>query len=166
MDITRIIGILIFYFLLLIVIRALRKIPKDPGEQKTAVVTGILWAVLVFVGNFGFFRMGIMSFIPWVNNFMHTFIWIGLCLTPLYMITRRTQPMLVQIALFSVFSFIVKYAEQMVFGIWELNHFFFVFKGNFAYVLGWSIMDGLYPWITNTGLRIIGKFIPGIVLVA
>lgn len=166
MDQLKILGILSLYLALYIVIRALKKHQTDPGERKTFLVTGPLWASLVFVGNYGFYRMGIMSFIPWFLNFQHTFIWIFLCLTPLYLNTRTTQPFWVQVILFSVFSFIVKYAEQMLFGIWELNHFMFVFKGNFAYVLGWSLMDGLYPWITNTGLRIIGRFVPGLVLVA
>ena len=26
-----------------------------------------------------------MSFLPWINNFMHTFLWIGMCLTWIYL---------------------------------------------------------------------------------
>mgnify|MGYP003288614026 CR=1 FL=1 len=44
-------------------------------------------------------------------------------------------PMAVQFVVFATFSIIVKYAEQLAFGTWDLDHFFGVFEGNFAYVL-------------------------------
>lgn len=165
-NITPYLLIVALYFSLFLIIQAFRIGGIRSSEKKTFYIIGGLWASLVFIGNYGFYKMGIMSFIPWINNGLHTFIWIGMVLTYLYMSTRFTYPIWRQVIYFSIFSFIVKYAEQMLFGIWELDHFFWIFKGNFAYVLGWSIMDGLYPYISNFGLKIMSKYIKGLVLVA
>src|SRR5215216_5446438 len=113
------------------------------------------WAVSVFAGNYLFYRLGVMSFLPWLNNFIHTFVWIGLCLSFLYAGAHR-KPMLEQIALFAIFSFIVKWAEHEILGTWEMDRFFFI-RGNLAYITGWSLMDGLYPVISAFGLGVISK---------
>jgi hypothetical protein len=118
------------------------------------------WAFSVFAGNYLFYMLGVMSFLPWLNNFIHTFIWIGLCLSFLYA-GARSKPMLVQFALFAIFSFIVKWAEHEILGTWEMDRFFFV-RGNLAYITGWSLLDGLYPIISAFGLGIISKFVRGI----
>ena len=91
---------------------------------------------------------------------MHSFLWIGICLAWLYLGVREDQPMAVQVLLFTTFSIIVKYAEQLAFGTWDLDHFFGVFEGNFAYVLGWSLADGTYPVITLFALRLAATRIP------
>ena len=119
------------------------------------------WSVSVFAGNYLFFKLGIMSFLPWLNNFAHTFIWIGLCLGFLYAGAYR-KPLWEQFALFAIFSFIVKWAEHEILGTWELDHFFFV-QGNLAYIVGWSLLDGLYPVISAIGLRIISKYVRGVI---
>jgi hypothetical protein len=120
------------------------------------------WSVSVFVGNYLFFKIGIMSFLPWVNNFVHTFVWIGLCLGFLYASAFR-KPFWEQFALFAIFSFIVKWAEHEILNTWELDHFFFV-RGNLAYIVGWSLMDGLYPLLSVLGLRIIARYVKGIIV--
>ncbi|MFY9558336.1 MAG: hypothetical protein WAV20_03150 [Blastocatellia bacterium] len=120
------------------------------------------WGLGVFIGNYVFYRIGIMSFLPWLNNFFHTFIWIGLCLSFLYAGTYK-KTLVEQFALFAIFSFIVKWAEREILGTWELDHFFFI-QGNLAYILGWSLMDGLYPVLSRIGLRIISKYAGGVVL--
>jgi len=102
-----------------------------------------------------------MSFLPWLNNFFHTFIWIGLCLSFLYAGAYRKPP-LEQMALFAIFSFIVKWAERTILGTWELDHFFFI-PGNVAYITGWSLMDGIYPIISAFGLRLVSKFMRGVI---
>jgi hypothetical protein len=119
----------------------------------------------VFVANYVLFRLGVMSFLPWVNNFMHTFVWIGLCLTVLYLGLREDEPLPVQFVVFATFSLIVKYAEQLLFGTWDLGHFFYVFRGNTAYILGWSLADGLYPVITLYGLRLLGRWLAGLIVI-
>lgn len=158
----RVLAALLLYAALLVVARSfgwrwLR------AEWQTAQLIGISWAVATFVLNFLLYRAGVMSFMPWVTNALHTFVWIGGVLTVLYLGVRRTQPMWVQMVLFAVFSLVVKVGEQILFGTWEHGHFFQVFQGNAAYVLGWSLADGLYPPITKFGLRLASKFVHGLV---
>ena len=151
--------ILAFYAALLMVIRVIK--PRiEPFERRTAVAIGIGWAVPVFIANYLLYKAGLMSYLPWVTNVMHSFLWIGICLTCLYLGVRENQPIAVQVLLFATFSLIVKYAEQLAFGTWDLDHFLHVFDGNFAYVLGWSLADGTYPVITLLALRLAAARIP------
>ena len=76
-----------------------------------------------------------MSFLPWVTNFLHTFVWIGICLTIVYIGVREVAPMWAQFLVYFAFSLVVKYAEQALFGTWEHDNFFGI-PSNFAYVLG------------------------------
>ncbi len=161
---ARVLVVLAFYFALLVVIR-LVKPQIEPFERRTFFVVGLCWAVPVFIANYVLYQAGAMSFLPWVTNFMHTFLWIGICLTFLYLGVREDQPMAVQFVVFATFSIIVKYAEQLAFGTWDLDHFFNVFDGNFAYVLGWSLADGLYPVITLFVLRLAGQRIPRLAVI-
>jgi hypothetical protein len=119
------------------------------------------WSVGVFVGNYVFYRIGIMSFLPWLNNFFHTFIWIGLCLGFLYAGAYK-KPFWEQFALFAIYSFIVKWAEHEILGTWEMDRFFFI-QGNLAYEIGWSLLDGLYPLLSTVGLKIVSKYVEGVV---
>ena len=152
------IGLLVLYAALFVVIRTYR--PYLPAaERRTALVIGAIWAPSVFLANFLLYRAGLMSFLPWPNNFGHTFLWIGICLTWLYLSIRRNTPLWAQFVVFATFSLVVKYAEQTLLGTWEHGHFFHVFKGNFAYVLGWSLADGLYPILTLIGLRLLGSVV-------
>ena len=158
-----VIGVLLVYAALFLVIKRFRK-HIEPVERKTALVIGGVWAVSTFVGNYMLFRSGLMSFLPWINNFMHTFIWIGVCLTWMYLGVRERQSMVVQCALFFGFSLVVKYAEHFLFGTWDLDHFLHLFRSNFAYIMGWSLADGLYPVLTLYGLRLLGKRVPGLIV--
>jgi len=160
-----IIGVLLLYAALFVIIQSYKG-GIEREESKTFFIIGSAWAVSVFIGNYLLYRAGFMSFLPWVNNFMHTFLWIGICLTYLYLGIRDTQPMVVQFIFFATFSLVVKYAEQLLFGTWDHGHFFHIFKGNFAYVLGWSLADGLYPIITQWGLKLASRWIPGVVTTA
>ena len=155
----RVLVVLAFYPALLMVIRLVK--PRiEPFERRTFVAIGLGWAVPVFVANYLLYQAGLMSYLPWVTNFMHSFLWIGICLTWLYLGVREDQPMAVQVLLFTTFSIIVKYAEQLAFGTWDLDHFFGVFEGNFAYVLGWSLADGTYPVVTLFALLLAATRIP------
>jgi hypothetical protein len=129
--------------------------------RRTFWIVFVGWAVSVFIGNYLFYRIGIMSFLPWLNNFFHTFIWIGLCLSFLYAGAYK-KPFWEQFALFAIFSFIVKWAEHEILGTWEMDRFFFI-HGNLAYIIGWSLMDGLYPLLSAIGLRIVSKYVEGVV---
>ena len=156
-------GLLLFYAALFVIVRTYK--PSIQREEKRTFLTiASLWAVLVFIANFALYKAGFMSFLPWVNNFMHTFLWIGIGLAFLYLGVRERQNMFVQFVLFATFSLIVKYAEHLLFGTWDHDHFFHVFRGNFAYIMGWSLADGLYPPITLYGLRLLGKWIPGLIV--
>lgn len=159
----RVLAVLAVYGALFVVIRTHKKRIR-PDERRTALVVGGAWAVSVFVANFLLYRAGLMSFLPWVNNFLHTFVWIGGCLTFLYLGIREKESMAVQFVVFATFSLVVKVAEQQLFGTWEHGHFFHVFEGNTAYVLGWSLADGLYPPLTFWALRLLGRWIPGLVV--
>ena len=155
----RILAVLLVYAGLFSIIHALKpRIARQ--EQGTALLIGGCWAVGVFIANYLLYRAGVMSFLPWVNNFLHTFVWIGVCLTVLYLGVRDAQPMWVQFVMFATLSLVVKVAERILFGTWELGHFFHVFQGNAAYVLGWSLADGLYPPITYFGLKLLGRRLP------
>ena len=160
---VHVLGLLALYAGLFVIIRLIKP-SIEPAERKTLLTVGGVWAVAVFIANYLLYRAGLMSFLPWLNNFMHTFLWIGVCLSLLYLGVREDQPMAVQFVVFATFSLVVKYAEQLLFGTWELNHFFHVFRGNFAYVLGWSLADGLYPPLTFYGLRLLGRLIPGLIV--
>jgi hypothetical protein len=159
----RVLAVLAFYAALLLIIR-LAKRRIEPGERRTFAAIGLAWAVPVFAANYLLHLAGLMSFLPWVTNFMHTFLWIGVCLSWLYLGVREDRPLLEQVVLFTTFSLIVKYAEQIAFGTWELDHFFHVLDGNFAYVMGWSLADGTYPVITLLGLRFASRWIPGLLV--
>lgn len=162
-TVRTVLGVLAFYAALFVIIRTYK--PRiEPSEKRTFLTIAALWAATVFIANYLLYRAGLMSFLPWVNNFMHTFLWIGICLSFLYLGVRGSQPMLVQFVMFATFSLIVKYAEQLLFGTWDHGHFFHVFRGNFAYVLGWSLADGLYPPLTLYGLRLLAKWIPGLIV--
>jgi ABC-type transport system involved in cytochrome c biogenesis permease subunit len=157
-----VLPLILFYMALFIVIRT-HKPWVERRERRTFLVIGGTWAVTVFIANYLLYRAGLMSYLPWLNNFLHTFAWIGVCLTFLYLGLRESQPMIVQFIAFATFSLIVKYAEHLLLGTWEHDHFFHAFRGNTAYILGWSLADGLYPPLTLYGLRILAKRIPGLI---
>lgn len=153
--------VLLVYGALFVVMRyANRSVPVS--FRRTFVTLYVGWAVGVFIANYLLYRAGFMSFLPWLNNFFHTFIWIGLCLGFLYAEAHR-RPFLEQVALFAIFSFIVKWAELTLLGTWELDNFFGI-PGNIAYITGWSLMDGLYPVVSVVGLKFVSRWIDGLVV--
>jgi hypothetical protein len=157
----RIVAVLLVYAGLFVIIRLIK--PRIVGEERQlALFIGGVWASSVFVANYLLYLAGLMSFMPWITNFMHTFLWIGICLTFLYLGVREREPMVVQFVVFATFSLVVKVVEQVVFGTWEHPHFFHVFQGNAAYVVGWSLADGLYPPLTYYGLQAAQRWIPAL----
>lgn len=157
------IAICLAFYAGLFLIISLHGVKLTQAERKTVL---LLWAggfVVAFAANYTLFRLGVMSFLPWSNNFLHTFFWIGLGFPYLYLGIRGRRSKLVQYLLFVVFSAIVKYGEQLLFGTWEHPNFFGI-QGNFWYILGWSTVDGSFPLLIPYGLRLAGKFVPGIVM--
>jgi hypothetical protein len=134
----------------------------EPEFRKTYWTLFWGWGVLVFIANYLLHLAGFMSFLPWLNNGVHTFIWIGLCLGFMYGKAHR-HPLWEQFALYAIFSFIVKWAEQTILGTWEHGHFFGI-QGNLAYIVGWSLADGLYPVVSVAGLKLASKVIPGLIV--
>jgi hypothetical protein len=130
--------------------------------RRTYVALFIGWGFGTFVANYLLYRAGVMSFLPWLNNALHTFVWIGLCLGFLYAGAHR-RPVLEQFALFAIYSFLVKHAEHALLGTWE-HPSFFGMGGNEAYIIGWSLMDGLYPVISMVGLKLLSNVVSGLVV--
>jgi hypothetical protein len=114
-----------------------------------------LWAFLMFTGNYLFYRLGVMSFLPWANNFIHSFLWVGICLGWLYYCIHE-RPMWEQFLLFAFTSFIVKMAENMLLGTWDLESYFGI-NSKYAYIITMSIVDGFYPIISLWLLKALGK---------
>jgi hypothetical protein len=146
--------ILAFYAMLFVLMRhANRRVELSFRAAYTYLFVG--WSMGTFAANYLLYRAGVMSFLPWLNNFAHTFVWIGLCLGFLYAGAHR-KPFFEQFALFAIYSLLVKLAERAVLGTWEHDNFFGI-PGNAAYIIGWSLMDGLYPLVSLVGLRLVAK---------
>ena len=153
--------LLLFYGAMLVLMRY-GHARLDLSFRRTYYALFVGWGTLTFIANFLLYRLGVMSFLPWLNNAMHTFVWIGGCLGFLYAGAHR-RSMLEQFALFAIFSFLVKQAEQALLGTWELGHFFGI-PGNAAYVVGWSLADGLYPVLSMIGLKLLSNVVEGLVV--
>jgi hypothetical protein len=154
-------ALAVYAALLALVLCFARGVERD--ERRTAVAIAAVWACSVFVANYLRYRAGAMSCLPWVTNALHSFVWIGGCLTVVYLGVREEWPLGLQFVLFAGLSLVVKLAEQGLFGTWELDHFFWVFEGNAAYVIGWSLADGLYPVLTLLGVRLAARGVPRLV---
>jgi hypothetical protein len=154
-ELIRVFGLLLLYAALFVIIR-ITKPALSADERRVYGLLYLGWAAPVFVANYLLSLVDLESPMPWYVNFMHTFLWIGLCLGWLYLGTRR-EPLWVQFVAFATFSLLVKLAEQRLFGAWSSEHFFFVFRGNWSHLLGWSLADGLYPLISAAGLALIER---------
>lgn len=159
---------LIDYFLVLLAYGAMFMVMRyanpyvELNFRKTYWILYGGWGFGVLIGNYLCYLIGIMSFLPWLNNLLHTLVWIGACLSFLYAGCYR-HPVWEQCMLFVIFSFIMKVAERMLLGTWELDHFFGI-PGNITYIVGWSLMDGLYPFISVAGLRFVSRFTRGVIV--
>jgi hypothetical protein len=156
------IGLLLVFYAMLGAVISLHGRRLTSDERKTFL---LLWGAgfsIAIVANYLLFLAGAMTFLPWINNFLHTFLWIGLGFPYLYFGTRGRSPIIV-FAVFCVLSLIVKYAEQLLFGTWEGTSFLGIIPGNLGYILGWSVMDGTMPFVISFGLPLVGKIVPGLV---
>lgn len=115
----------------------------------------IVWIFLMFTGNYLFYRLGVMSFLPWLNNFIHSFIWIGLCLTWLYYCCYH-RPLWEQFIHFAFTSFIIKMAEHQLLSSWSRDSYLGI-DHPLAYLFAMSLVDGFYPVISKWLLAWAGK---------
>ncbi len=120
----------------------------------------VFWSVLMFIGNYVSFLFGVMSFLPWLNNFIHSFVWVGLCLGFLYAGCYKRE-WYEQFLLFAIFSFIVKIFENLILGTWDFNHYLGI-DGKYSYIIAMSLIDGFYPLISKFILTLVSKYNKGI----
>ena len=147
------IVILVYFFMFLFI-----KYPKpfiELSYRGNFKLLAVVWSVAMFTGNYLFFRLGVMSFLPWFNNFIHSFLWVGLCLTWLYYCCNQ-RPMLEQFLFFSFTSFIIKMTENKLLGTWNMESFLGV-KNPYAYLIAMSLVDGFYPVISKFLLKSLAK---------
>ncbi len=160
-----ILTVLVLYLIVFVVVWYDKR-KLDASERKTFLVLYFFWSILIFIANYVGYLLGILSFLPWwPNNFLHTFVWIGVCLTYLFLALRQ-QHQVVQFMAFASFSLVVRYAEFKIFGVWEMDHFLHVIRGNDAYIIGWSFIDGFFGVVTMLVLKLFSKWIDGLVVVS
>ena len=146
--------VLAVYFLMFLFIRYPKPAVELNYRGNFYFLAGV-WFVLMFTGNYFFHLLGLMSFMPWLNNFIHSALWIGVCLTWLYYCSHE-RPMPEQFILFTFSSFIIKMAEHQILGTWSMDAYLGV-KHPLAYLVAMSLVDGFYPIISNFLLKWIAR---------
>lgn len=146
--------VLVIYGLMFLLIRASK--PKlELNYRANFFFLFGLWAFLMFTGNYLFYRLGVMAFLPWMNNLMHSVIWVGACLSWLYYCTYE-RPLWEQFLLFAFTSFVVKMAEYMLLGTWNMDRYLGI-DSPYAYIIVMSLVDGFYPIISRWILNALAK---------
>ena len=146
--------VLVIYGLMYLLIRS----PKPQLElnyRSNFFFLCFFWGGLMFVGNYLGYRTGMMAFLPWLDNFVHSFIWVGLCLSWLYYCTHE-RPMWEQFVLFAFASFVVKVAERLIIGTWSMDTYLGI-RNPYAYIIAMSLIDGFYPVLSAWILKGLGK---------
>ena len=146
--------VLLIYGLMYLLIRY-RKPTLELNYRGNFIFLFAFWAFLMFTGNYLFYRLGVMSFLPWLNNLLHSGIWVGFCLGWLYYCTND-RPVWEQFILFAFTSFIVKMAENSILGTWNMESYLGI-KSPLAYIVTMSVVDGFYPIISNWLIKALGK---------
>jgi hypothetical protein len=151
LDYLSVIGIYVLVFLL--IFYAKRTI--ELNFRKSFMALYLVWSVAMFTGNYFGYLGGVMSFLPWLNNFIHSFGWVGFALAWLYM-TSAHLPWHYRFYLSAMFSFLIKFSENMILGSWSFDPYFF-FEGKYAYLIIMSIVDGFYPLLSDWILKFLNK---------
>jgi hypothetical protein len=144
--------VLLVYGMMYLLIRY----PKPVLElnfKRAYVLLVLVWGPLMFVSNYVGYLIGVMSFLPWLNNFIHSFLWVGFCLSWLYYCSRE-RPVLEQVIFCVWTSFIVKVAEHLLLGTWTFENFL-GFQSTYAYIIAMSLIDGLYPILSVWILKLV-----------
>lgn len=151
--------VLLIYGLMFVIMRYANK-KVELNFEKSYWLLFVFWSVSMFIGNYIFNLLGFMSFLPWLNNFIHSFVWVGLCLGFLYAGCYK-RDWYEQFLLAAIFSFIVKVFENLILGTWEKSDFL-CFDGKYYYIIAMSLVDGFYPVISKFILTFVSKFYKGI----
>ena len=124
----------------------------------------IFWSLFIFGGNYIGYLTGAMSFLPWLNNLLHSFIWVGFALTWLYF-SSRDLPWYYRCFLSGMFSFIIKYSEHLILGSWSFDPYLSI-HGPYAYLIFMSLVDCLYPPVSDWLLKWVNRKWPSIYIPA
>lgn len=146
--------VLLIYVLMFLFIRS-AKPTLELNYRANYIFLVLVWAFLMFTGNFLFYKLGVMSFLPWMNNLIHSCLWVGICLGWLYYATHH-RPLWEQFLFFAFTSFIVKIFENMLLGGWARESYFGI-DNRYAYIIAMSVVDGFYPIISRWLINGFGK---------
>ena len=145
-------GILLLVYACMFLFIRFSKPVIELNFRSRFVYLGIVWAILMFSGNYLFYLLGVMSFLPWLNNFLHSLLWVGICLGWLYY-TCKHRPLPEQFLHFAFASFIIKMAEHLLLGSWSMDSYLGI-HNPYAYLIAMSIVDGFYPIVSIWLLKI------------
>ncbi|MDQ6610755.1 MAG: hypothetical protein M3Y85_13130 [Bacteroidota bacterium] len=147
--------LVLFIYLLMYLFIRYPKPKLELNYQSNYFFLAALWSGLIFFGNYLGYRAGMMSFLPWADNFVHSFLWVGVCLSWLYYCTHE-RPWWEQFIFFAFISFIIKIAENIIIGTWNMDSYLGI-HSKYAYVIAMSLIDGLYPIVSKWILNALGK---------
>jgi hypothetical protein len=151
--------VLLIYGLMVIIMRYANK-NVELNFEKSYWLLFFFWSIAMFIGNYVSYLLAVMSFLPWLNNFIHSFVWVGLCLGFLYAGCYK-RDWYEQFLLCAIFSFIVKVFENLILGTWDFDNYLGV-DGKYTYIIVMSLVDGFYPIISKILLTIVSKYYKGI----
>ncbi|NIP57423.1 MAG: hypothetical protein GWM92_04390 [Gemmatimonadetes bacterium] len=134
----------------------------DRAERRTFGLLWGIWSVAVVLINYLGSLLGVITFIPWINNVLHAGVWVGIVLTYLFLALRRL-PIAVQFIAVAFFSLMVRLGEFALFGLWDHPHFLWAFRGTEASLVGWSFVDGFIPLIDLALLAVLRRKVPGLI---
>ena len=160
-TLDRILFLVLFYVALLVIVSLSGRRIETPEERRTFLVL-FLSGIVAFVSNNLLARIGWMTPLPVVNNALHSGLWIGIGFPYMWFMTRG-KPAWKIFVVFLTTSLILKYVELHLFGTWDGDGFIGIGRGTFIYILGWSAVDGFLPFVMSLAVRLLGRFIPGLV---
>ncbi len=161
-TLDRIVLLVLFYVALLVIAGLSGRRITTPEERRTFLVLA-LSGIVAFVSNNLLARIGWMTPLPVVNNLLHSGLWIGLGFPYMWFMTRG-KPAWMIFVVFLTNSLILKYVELNLFGTWNGDGFIGLGRGTFVYILGWAAVDGCLPFVMSLAVRLLGRFVPGMVL--
>jgi hypothetical protein len=153
--------VLLIYVLVFLLV----KYPRNTIElnsRNSFLLLYLFWSIVIFVGNYIGFLLGVMAFLPWLNNLIHSFIWVGFVLTWLYF-ASRSLPWYYRCFLAGMSSFIIKYSEHSILGTWTFVPYL-SFTSPYAYIIVMALVDCLYPPVSDLLLGAVNKRFPAIYL--
>jgi hypothetical protein len=156
--------LVLFIYLLVFLLVWYPKRTVELNSRSSFLVLYLFWSVAMFAGNYIGYLLGFMAFLPWLDNFMHSFLWVGFALAWLYF-SSTGLPWYYRFFLAGMFSFLIKFSENFILGTWAFDPYFF-FTGKYAYIIIMALVDGFYPLASDILLRQLNKrftsiYLPG-----